>query len=62
MLMARNYSNIDLGNKMKWINNRGYLLSLPKTTILLLLKENFLHQRLRWHSGNGAKFSKINHR
>lgn len=30
MLMARNYSNVDLANKMECINNRGYLLSLPK--------------------------------
>ncbi len=33
MLMARNYSNIDLANKMECICKRGYLLSAPKITI-----------------------------
>lgn len=50
MLMARNYSNIDLANKMECISKRGYILSAPKITIHLLPKENFLHQSLRWHS------------
>lgn len=62
MLMGRNYSNIDLANKMECLSKRGYLLSSPKTTVHHLPKENFLHQRLRWHSGNGVKLlSKINH-
>lgn len=47
MLMGRNYSNIDLANKMECLSKRGYLLSSPKTTVHHLPKENFLHQRLR---------------
>lgn len=35
MLMARNYSNIDLANKMECISKRGYLLSPPKLLYII---------------------------
>lgn len=47
MLMAGNYSNIDLANKMECISNKEYLLSTSKITMHHLPRENLCHQGLR---------------
>lgn len=42
--MGRNYSNIDLANKMQHISREGYLLHVLTITIHHLPKEHKLHQ------------------
>lgn len=42
MLMAGNYNNIDLANKMECISTREYLLSVSKMIVHHLLEKTFI--------------------